>query len=58
MDTGGPEAARPFIEKAQPEHPSLIDAGHVLGELLGFVNVPQAPVEAIIALSSAPPLLA
>ena len=42
MDTGGPEAARPFIEKAQPEHPSLIDAGHVLGELLGFVNVPTS----------------
>jgi hypothetical protein len=33
--------ARPFIEAAKPEHPSLIDASHVTDELLGFVNVPN-----------------
>ena len=33
--------ARPFIEKAHPEHPSLIDEAHVTDELFGFVNVPN-----------------
>lgn len=42
LDTGGPDAARPFIEAAAPEHPSLIDQAHLTGELLGFVNVPMA----------------
>jgi len=42
LDTGGADAARQFIEAAKPEHPSLIDAGHLLGGLLGVVNVPQA----------------
>ena len=42
LDTGGADAARPFIEAAQPEHPSLIDQAHVTDELFGFVNVPNA----------------
>jgi hypothetical protein len=33
--------ARPFIEQAHPEHPSLIDEGHLLDELFGVVNVPN-----------------
>jgi hypothetical protein len=33
--------ARPFIENAHPEHPSLIDEAHVTDELFGFVNVPN-----------------
>jgi hypothetical protein len=41
MDTAGAEAARPFIERAAPEHPALIDSAHVLGELFGVVNVPS-----------------
>jgi len=41
LDTGGPEAARPWIEAASPEHPSLLDPAHVLDELLGVVNVPN-----------------
>jgi hypothetical protein len=41
LDTGGPAAARPWIERAQPRHPSLIDQGHVLDELFGIVNVPS-----------------
>lgn len=35
------EAARRNIEKAQPEHPSLIDRGHEVDVLLGIVNVPS-----------------
>jgi hypothetical protein len=42
LDTAGPEAARPWIEAAKPDHPSLIDQAHILGELLGVVNVPNA----------------
>ncbi|MGH9300376.1 MAG: ResA-like WAxxUGC motif-containing protein, partial [Acidimicrobiales bacterium] len=42
LDTGGPEAVREWIEAAQPDHPSLIDAAHVTDALLGFVNVPNA----------------
>jgi len=42
LDTGGAEAAGPWIEKAAPTHPSLIDEAHVTDELLGFVNVPNA----------------
>jgi hypothetical protein len=41
LDTGGPEAARPWIEAARPEHPSLLDPAHALDELLGVVNVPN-----------------
>ena len=40
LDTGGVEAAGPFIDSAT-EHPSLIDEAHVLDELLGIVNVPS-----------------
>ena len=42
LDLGGEAAVRPWIEAAQPTHPSLIDAGHLTDELLGFVNVPMA----------------
>ncbi len=33
--------AKPFIEKAHAEHPSIIDEAHVCDELFGFVNVPN-----------------
>jgi hypothetical protein len=36
------EFARPFIDKAQPTHPSLIDVAHVCDDLFGFTNVPMA----------------
>jgi hypothetical protein len=42
LDTAGADAARAFIERAKPTHPSLIDQGHVLDELFGVVNVPMA----------------
>jgi len=34
------EAARPWIEAAAPQHPSLIDIHHVVADLYGMVNVP------------------
>ena len=42
LDTGGADAARPWIDKAEPRHPSLLDVAHVTDELFGFVNVPNA----------------
>jgi hypothetical protein len=41
LDSGGAEAAGPWIDAAAPEHPSLIDAAHRLDELLGVTNVPM-----------------
>lgn len=35
------ESARPWIEKAAPRHPSLIDTEHRCDELFGIVNVPS-----------------
>jgi len=35
-----PEDARPWIEKANPTHPSLIDSRHVVADLYNMVNVP------------------
>jgi hypothetical protein len=37
-----PEQARPFIEAAKPDHPSLVDRTHLVDELFGIVNVPSA----------------
>jgi hypothetical protein len=42
LDTLGAEGCRPFIEAANPKHPSLIDAHHVLAELFGVINIPQS----------------
>lgn len=41
LDSEGAAAARPYIEAAKPEHPSLIDTGHLVDELFGVVNVPN-----------------
>jgi hypothetical protein len=41
LDIAGSAAARPWIERAQPRHPSLIDQAHVLDTLFGIVNVPS-----------------
>jgi hypothetical protein len=41
LDTAGAEAARPWIERAKPEHPSLIDQAHLVDELFGVINVPN-----------------
>jgi len=36
-----PEAARPFVEAAHAEHPSLLDQAHLVDERFGVVNVPN-----------------
>jgi hypothetical protein len=41
LDSAGPEAARPWIERARPQHPALIDEHHWLDGLFGIVNVPS-----------------
>ena len=40
LDSGGAEAAGPWIDAANAEHPSLIDEAHRLDALLGISNVP------------------
>jgi hypothetical protein len=42
LDTAGLDAVRSWVERAKPEHPTLLDAAHVTDELFGFVNVPNA----------------
>ncbi len=42
LDSGGSEAARPLIERANPTHPALIDRRHAVADLYQFVNVPSA----------------
>ncbi len=41
LDTGGVEAARPFIEAARSQHPALIDEAHIMDELFGVINTPS-----------------
>lgn len=37
-----PEAARPWIEAANPSYPCLIDSAHHVSDLYNMINVPQA----------------
>ncbi len=37
-----PNKARPWVERASPAHPSLIDSAHRVDELFGISNVPMA----------------
>ncbi len=41
LDARGSETAGPWIVKAAAEHPSLIDAAHLVDALFGIVNVPS-----------------
>lgn len=41
VDAAGMAAAGPWIAKAAPQHPSLIDRSHVVDALFGIVNVPS-----------------
>jgi hypothetical protein len=41
LEVGGAEVARPFIDRAQPEHPSLIDSAHEMDAKFGVVNIPS-----------------
>ena len=36
----GPEPARPYIERAAPTHPALIDPEHQVADLFHMINVP------------------
>lgn len=38
----GPEPGRPYVEAAQPEHPTLLDTAHIVDEAFGVVNIPNA----------------
>jgi len=37
----GADAARPFVDAARPEHPTLLDVGHQIDAAFGVVNVPN-----------------
>ena len=41
LELSDPEASRPFIDAAAPEHPSLLDPTHQLDALFGVVNIPN-----------------
>jgi hypothetical protein len=41
LDVGGAGVAGHFIDRANAQHPSLIDEAHLLDELYGVVNVPS-----------------
>ena len=41
LEMSDPDASRPFIEAANPTHPSLLDPTHQLDALLGVVNIPN-----------------
>jgi hypothetical protein len=38
----GPDAGRPYVDLARPEHPCLIDVAHLVDERLGVVNIPNS----------------
>jgi hypothetical protein len=41
LELSGPEASRPYIEAAAPQHPSLLDPTHQMDALFGVVNIPN-----------------
>lgn len=41
VDAGGIDAAGPWIAKAAPRHPALVDRAHVVDALFGIINVPS-----------------
>jgi hypothetical protein len=41
LDVGGADVAGKFIDRANAQHPSVIDEQHLLDELFGVVNVPN-----------------
>jgi hypothetical protein len=42
LDSGGRRTTEPWIRAASPTYPCLIDERHVVAELYGMVNVPNA----------------
>jgi hypothetical protein len=41
LEVSGAEVARPFVDTAKPEHPSLIDIAHDMDARFGVVNIPS-----------------
>jgi len=41
LELSGPEASRPYIDAASPDHPSLLDPTHQMDALFGVVNIPN-----------------
>ncbi|MBV8986610.1 MAG: thioredoxin family protein [Acidimicrobiia bacterium] len=41
LDVGGVEATKEFVDRANAQHPSLLDQTHLVDELFGVVNVPN-----------------
>jgi tetratricopeptide (TPR) repeat protein len=41
LDVGGVDATKEFVDRANAQHPSLLDEAHVVDELFGVVNVPN-----------------
>jgi hypothetical protein len=41
LELSGPDASRPYIEAARPDHPSLLDPTHRMDALFGVVNIPN-----------------
>jgi len=41
LDVAGVEATKEFVDRANAQHPSLLDQAHVVDELFGIVNVPN-----------------
>ena len=41
LELTGPEASRPYIEAAHPDHPALLDPTHRMDPLFGVVNIPS-----------------
>jgi tetratricopeptide (TPR) repeat protein len=42
LEVSGVDAARHYVDRAQPTHPSLIDVAHQLDAKFGVVNIPNA----------------
>ena len=41
LEVDGAEVARPFVDRAHPEHPSLVDQTHRMDALFGVTNIPS-----------------
>lgn len=41
LEMGGAEVARPFVDEAATNHPSLIDQAHLMDSRFGVTNIPQ-----------------
>jgi hypothetical protein len=42
VDAQGPDKARPFVEKASPDFPTVVDQTNLLSRIFGFKAVPNA----------------